>query len=134
KEQTELVSPRGELLTLTSEEAVHFGLAAGITTDVDDTLREFYLGSTRRLEITPTWEEALFALLTSPTIAGLLLMAGIGGIYVEVRTPGFGAPGIIGVTCLALFFGSHLVLGMADWIDLALIAAGFLLILAEIFL
>ena len=131
---TELVSARGELLTMTSKEATHFGLADGITTDIDDTLREQLLGSVDRLEITPTWEEALFAFLTSPTIAGLLLMAGLGGIYVEVRTPGFGAPGIIGATCLALFFGSHMVIGMTDWIDIALVGAGFLLILAEIFL
>lgn len=131
---TELVSARGELLTMTSNEAVHFGLSKGITTDVDDTLREHLLGSVKRLEIKPTWEEALFAFLTSPTIAGLLLMAGLGGLYVEVRTPGFGAPGILGATCLALFFGSHMVIGMTDWIDIALIVAGFLLILAEIFL
>lgn len=131
---TELVSARGELLTMTSNEAVHFGLATGITTDIDDTLREQMLGSVDRLEIKPTWEEALFGFLTSPTIAGLLLMAGLGGLYVEVRTPGFGAPGILGATCLALFFGSHMVIGMTDWLDIALIAAGFLLILAEIFL
>jgi membrane-bound serine protease (ClpP class) len=131
---TELVSARGELLTMTSNEAVHFGLAKSITTDVDDTLREHFLGSVKRLEITPTWEEALFAFLTSPTIAGLLLMAGLGSIYVEVRTPGFGGAGALGAACLALFFGSHMVIGMADWIDLALIIAGFLLILAEIFL
>lgn len=131
---TELVSARGELLTMTSSEAVHFGLADAITTDIDDTLREQMLGSVDRLEITPTWEEALFGFLTSPTIAGLLLMAGLGGLYVEVRTPGFGAPGIMGATCLALFFGSHMVIGMTDWIDIALVGAGFLLILAEIFL
>lgn len=131
---TELVSARGELLTLTSREALHFGLAEGITADIDATLQQQNVRTLDRLEITPTWEEALFAFLTSPTIAGLLLMAGLGGLYVEVRTPGFGAPGIIGATCLALFFGSHMVIGMTDWIDIALIAAGFLLILAEIFL
>lgn len=131
---TEIVSRKGELLTLSSREAVKYQLAESITADVDETLRKHLLGSVNRLTITPTWEEALFAFLTSPTIAGLLLMAGLGGIYVEVRTPGFGAPGIIGATCLALFFGSHMVLGMADWIDVALIMCGFLLILAEVFL
>lgn len=134
EKNTEIVSRKGELLTMSSREAVKFGLAESITADVDDTLREFLLGSVRRMEITPTWEESLFAFLTSPTIAGLLLMAGLGGIYIEARTPGFGAPGIIGTTCLALFFGSHMVLGMADWVDVVLIAIGFLLILAEIFL
>jgi membrane-bound serine protease (ClpP class) len=133
-DSTELISAKGELLTLTSKEAVHVQLAEAITTDVDDTLREHLLGSVKRLTITPTWEEALFALLTSPTIAGLLLMAGLGGIYVEVRTPGFGAPGIIGTACLALFFGAHMVIGMTDWIDIVLILVGFLLILAEMFL
>lgn len=131
---TELVSARGELLTMTAKEATHFGLAKGITTDVDDTLRELYLGSVKRLEITPTWEEALFFFLTSPTVAGLLLLIGLGSIYVEIRTPGFGGAGILGAACLALFFGSHMVIGMADWLDLALILIGFILVLAEIFL
>lgn len=131
---TEIVSRRGELLTLSSREAEKYGLAAAITTDVEDTLRQHELETANRVTITPTWEEALFAFLTSPTIAGLLLMGGLGGLYVEARTPGFGAPGIIGATCLALFFGAHMVLGMASWIDLALILAGFLLIMAEVFL
>ncbi len=41
---------------------------------------------------------------------------------------------IIGATCLALFFGSHMVLGMAEWVDVVLIMCGFLLIIAEVFL
>ncbi len=61
------------------------------------------------------------------------MMLAMGGLYIEVRTPGFGVPGIIGVTCLILFFGSHFVLGLADTIDILLVMIGLCLILLEIF-
>jgi len=36
-------------------------------------------------------------------------MFGTLGVVMELRTPGFGVPGIIGVICLAIFFGGHMV-------------------------
>jgi len=66
-------------------------------------------------------------------VSGLLLMFGIGGLYLEMKTPGFGLAGIVGFTCLALFFGAHLVLGVAEWLDVLLVVAGIVLILIEIF-
>jgi membrane-bound serine protease (ClpP class) len=60
-------------------------------------------------------------------------MLGIGGIYLEIKTPGFGAPGIVGIICLTLFFGAHLVVGIADVFDVILVATGLALIAVEIF-
>jgi len=40
-------------------------------------------------------------------ISALLLSLGTIGLLIELRTPGFGFPGIIGISCLALFFGGH---------------------------
>jgi membrane-bound serine protease (ClpP class) len=129
----ELISARGSLLTLTPQEAVKFGLVERKAGDLDEVLAWKGWGELRRVEITPQWDEALFAFLTSPMIAGLLLMCGIGGIYVEIRTPGFGIPGLVGLLCMATFFGSHLVVGMADWVDVLLVALGFGLLAIEVF-
>ncbi|HOT51039.1 MAG TPA: NfeD family protein, partial [Candidatus Hydrogenedentes bacterium] len=62
------------------------------------------------------------------------LMFGVGGLYVELKTPGLGWAGLIGLSCLALFFGAHVIIGIAEWLDVLLVAAGIALILAEVFL
>jgi membrane-bound serine protease (ClpP class) len=130
----ELICRSGELLTLTTSEALKYGIIPTAAETLDAALEHFDYAELRRVPIVPTWSEALFRWLTSPLISGLLLMLGIGGIYVELRTPGIGLPGIIGACCLALFFGSHLVIGLANWIDILLVLVGLALVLAELFL
>ena len=129
----ELISSKGKLLTLSSSEAVNYGLAKTSLRNTDAVIAHYGFGALTKHKVTPNWAESLFAFLTSPTISGLLLMCAMGGIYVEVRTPGFGLPGIIGVTCLAIFFGSHMVIGLAGWLDLLLIGIGWVLIVTELF-
>jgi len=55
------------------------------------------------------------------------------GIYMEMKTPGFGWYGIVGILSLSLFMGARMVLGLSDWFDLALVLAGIALIAVEIF-
>jgi membrane-bound serine protease (ClpP class) len=43
-------------------------------------------------------------------------------------------PGIIGATCLILFFGARVVVGLAGWTDILLVILGVALILIEAFL
>lgn len=135
KDGSELVLASGKLLTLTPSESIRYGVIDTTVESVDEAVTHFMLGGDGTYHIVePNWAEVTFRFLTSPTIAGLLLMLGMGGLYLEVRTPGFGLPGIVGITCLVLLFGSHFVLGLADTIDIFLVLAGILLILAEIFI
>ncbi|MBI1947783.1 MAG: hypothetical protein HYS27_18990 [Deltaproteobacteria bacterium] len=129
-----IVSRAGELLTLTTREALEFGLSAGTAATREEVLAYLKQPDVQVREIVPTWSEELFRWLTSPLISSLLLMLGFGGLYIEIRTPGFGLPGILGLSCLALFFGSYLVIGLADWIDILLVVVGIVLILVEVFL
>lgn len=129
---TRVVSPKGKLLTLSARQAQDWGLIPYIATDLDDALDYFDLATHVKREVIPTWSEQLFRFLTNPTIAGILLFLGIGGLYLEAQTPGFGFPGIIGLTCLALFFGAHMLIGLADWVDVLLVIVGVGLILVEI--
>ncbi|MCA1900641.1 MAG: ATP-dependent Clp protease proteolytic subunit [Candidatus Hydrogenedens sp.] len=124
----------GELLTLTSKEALEYGLSEVIVENVEDLLKHYQLESCEIVQIEPTWGERVFKFLVNPMVAGILLLLGIGGLYLELKTPGFGLPGIIGITCLALFFGSHLVIGLANWIDLLLLLTGLILLGIEIFI
>ncbi len=55
--------------------------------------------SIRTLEVTTAERIARFIAAFSP----LLMMAGLLGLYIEFKTPGFGLPGILGLLALALF-------------------------------
>ncbi len=128
-----VLSPSGKLLTLTTREAQEIGLISYAADTPENALFFLGFGQFARIYVEITWAEALFTFLTSPLISGLLLLCGIGGIYVEFRTPGLGLPGLIGVICLTLFFGSRLVIGIANWLDLLLVVAGLILLAVEIF-
>jgi membrane-bound serine protease (ClpP class) len=58
---------------------------------------------------------------------------GILGIIVELRTPGFGVPGAIGIASLGLFFWGHWLVRLAGWEELLLVALGVVLLALEIF-
>lgn len=124
----------GELLTLTSKEALEYGLACTTVENIDELLKYFKWENCEKIQIEPTWGERLFKFLVNPIVAGLLLLLGIGGLYIEMKTPGFGLPGTIGLICLALFFGAHLVIGLANWADFLLLIVGLILLGIEIFL
>ena len=129
----ELISEPGKLLTLTSLEAQRFGLVDHVLRSEDEVVEQFGFAELKRHRVVMRWDEALFAFLTNPIISSLLVLAAMGGIYIEVRTPGFGIPGIIGFTALALLFGAHLVVGMASWVDVLLVVVGVGLIIVELF-
>ncbi len=130
----ELILPEGKLLTLTAQEALKYGLIETTAISTREVMGYYGHGDAAVRTIEFTWAEALFRWLTSPTITGLLLLLGVGGLYFELQSPGFGIAGIIGLFCLALFFGSHLVLGLADWLDVTLVLVGIALIAVEVFI
>jgi len=122
-----------KLLTLTTDEALRYQLAPYKADSLPVMLAQEGLDEFKKHYVVPTFAEALFAWLTSPMISGLLLMLGIGGLYLEVRTPGLGLAGIVGACCLALFFGAYLILGIAGWADVLLVVAGITLLIVEVF-
>jgi membrane-bound ClpP family serine protease len=67
-------------------------------------------------------------------VAPFLLSLGFLGLIVEVKTATFGLAGLAGALSLSLFFGSHLILGLAGWEDLLLVGAGALFVAAEVLL
>ena len=124
---------KGKLLTLTAQEALRFGLASHTADDEEQLLAHLGLSDASREYIVMTAAERIYRWLTHPVISGLLFMLGIGGLYLEMKTPGFGLPGVVGITALVLFFGARAVLGLAAWMDIILVATGLGLLLAEIF-
>lgn len=74
----------------------------------------------------------VFDVISNPTVAMLLFMAGLAGIYAEVNAPGLGLPGLLGVICLVLAGLAFQVIPF-NWIGLILILCGVGLLVAELF-
>jgi len=70
--------------------------------------------------------------LTHPLLSSLLVTIGMLGIIIELRTPGFGVAGAIGVGSLAAFFWGHWLVQLAGWGELLLALAGVALLLLEL--
>ena len=72
--------------------------------------------------------------ITNPIVIPILITIGCLGLVVELFTPRFGFPGIIGLAAFLLFFYGHLVTGLAEIHSLILFAVGIVFILLELVL
>lgn len=123
----------GKLLTLSTGEAVRIGYAVEAA-DWDGFLVRIGAPGARVVDARPNWAEQVVRFLTNPLVAPLLLSLGFLGLIVELKTPSFGLAGIAGFACLGLFFGSHLLIGLAGWEAIILFAAGLVLLVVEVFI
>ena len=78
----------------------------------------------------PDWRTKLLGVITEPTVAYLLLLLGIYGIYFELTTPGFGVPGVAGSIALLLGMFALQMLPVS-YAGVALIVLGFAMLVAE---
>ena len=121
----------GKLLTLTTEEAVSIGYAQE-TEDLDALLSELGYGAAEVVTTEVNWAEQIVRFFSHPVVAPFLLSLGFLGLIAEIKTPSFGMAGAAGVLSLGMFFGSHLIVGLAGMEDLLVFGAGLLLLGVEI--
>jgi membrane-bound serine protease (ClpP class) len=124
---------KGKLLTLTTDEALERGVADTRANTLEEVLAQLELSDAEVRNSVPNWGERFVRLITSPVLASLLLSAAVIGILVEIRTPGFGVPGALGVASLALVLGGHYVVELVGWEELILVTIGLALIGLEFF-
>jgi membrane-bound serine protease (ClpP class) len=127
------LNAKGKLLTLTTEEALRHGIADFSASSVAAVLTTLGLDGAEIRRVTPAWAETLVRFLTQPLVSSLLTTIGILGIIVELRTPGFGVPGALGMLSLGLFFWGHWLARLAGWEEVLLVAGGLVLLTVEIF-
>jgi membrane-bound serine protease (ClpP class) len=125
---------KGELLTLTAKQALEVGYAKGIVSDRHDLIQKLGLANAAIVESTISFAEKVARFLTHPVVIPILLSIGSIGLVLELYTPGFGIPGLMGLTSLLLFFYGHHVAGFAGLEAIILFVAGILLIIAEFFI
>ncbi len=127
------VVARGQLLTLTTDEAETAGFARS-TKDFDDVLSQVGAADARVVDASINWAEGLVRFITHPMVAPLLLSLGFLGLLIEIKTPSFGLAGAAGGVALALFFGGHYLVGLAGMEEIILLGAGVVLLGVEVFL
>ena len=81
-------------------------------------------------EIEPDWRMKLLAALASPTIAYILLLAGMYGLLLEGYNPGAMLPGVVGAICLLLGLFALQMLPV-NYVGLALMILGIALLIGE---
>jgi len=121
-----------ELVTLTAQEAVANNIADIQASSVRDALQQWGYGGASVTRLSPSLSERLAGLLTSPIAAAALLVIGIGGLLIEIFTPGFGVPGGLGLVALALLAAGAFIATPAGPVDIVLIIGGVLLLAAEV--
>ncbi|PTX64860.1 membrane-bound serine protease (ClpP class) [Melghirimyces profundicolus] len=127
------VKEKGELISLSARQAVKQDLADRIVSGEKEVYRFLNVSASDivRVELTPS--ERLARFVTSPYVIPILFMIGLAGIAIEVFTPGFGFPGVIGLGAFGLYFFGHYLAGFAGAETFVLLAAGLILLIIEIF-
>ena len=81
----------------------------------------------------PDWRTRFLAIITDPSVALMLLMAGVYGLFFEFWNPGGALPGVLGAICLLLGLFALQMLPV-NYAGLALVLLGITFIVAETFL
>ncbi len=123
----------GKLITFTTDEAIEFGYCDGEVSNLREVLRIIGFEDADIREPGTNWAEGFVRFLSHPIISSLLIMVGMLGLFMEVRSPGWGMPGTMALVALGLFFGTQYILALADIIDIVLFLVGVGLILVEAF-
>lgn len=133
-----VINEKGQILTLTDQEAARqYGspaktlLSAGTVENVEALMKKLGLEVVQLKRIEPSGMEKLASWINS--IAPVLLIIGIAGIYIEFKTPGFGLPGIIGICAFAVYFFGGYVAGLTGLEWVAMFIVGIALVVLELF-
>src|SRR4029077_18952862 len=124
---------KGKLLTLTTEEALKHKVADFRADTLEGVLERLGLAGAEVRRPSANWAENVVRFLTHPVVSSLLITIGMLGIILEILTPGFGVPGALGITSLALFFWGHWLVQLAGWEELLLVGSGLVLLALEVF-
>ena len=124
------------VLSLTPEEAVKVGYCEGIyesevevaTAVAGD--NDFVI---KNMEDDLTWIDRLIQFLLNPLLQSIFMMMIIGGIFVEIRTPGIGLPLVTAIVGALLYFAPAYVGHLAEHWEILMFVGGLVLIAIEIF-
>lgn len=136
-----------QAVSLTADEALKNNVIDVIATDVPDLVHKLdgrkvnVLGADHilalknaRIEtLQPDWRSRLLSVIADPSIAYLLMLAGIFGLFFEFSNPGFVLPGVIGAISLLLALFAFQMMPVS-YVGVLLILLGIAFMVAEVYL
>lgn len=128
------VVPAGQLLTLSTQEALKVGFAKGTADDLPALLATLELADAPVVTPSINWAEAAVRFLTNPFVQPLLLSLGVLGLVFEIKAGAFGLGGAVSLASLGLFFGSNMLLGLVGMEEVILLVLGLVAVGIEVFL
>ncbi len=120
-------------LTLDAAQAERFGLALGKPGDLASVYDRLGVKPAQVHVSGPDWLDDLADFLRNEWTSFLLVMIGITCLFLELKLPGIGLPGVVAALCFVLFFWSHSQLGgQVTWLAILLFLLGLVLIGLEV--
>lgn len=132
--EIENVIEKDKILTLNAKKAIKLNFVDDNASSIEEVLNFLNLKDAKIVYIYPNWAENISRFVTNPIVSPLLLSIGFLGLIIEFWTLGWGIAGSMGLISLSLFFGGHIIAGLAGFETIILFAIGLLLLLAEVFL
>jgi len=132
----ESMTDTANVLSMTPSEAVAVGYCEGIYETVDEVAHAVTGGNgfvIRSMEDDMTWLDKLIQFLLNPLLQSIFMMMIIGGIFVEIRTPGIGLPLVTAIVGALLYFAPGYIGHLVSYWEVLLFVVGLLLIALEIF-
>lgn len=125
------------VLSLTPSEAIEVGFCEGVCEDEFEVARKV-IGSDdfiiKNMEDDISWLDRLIQFLLNPLLQSIFMMMIIGGIFVEIRTPGIGLPLVTAIVGALLYFAPAYLGDLVSYWEILLFVVGLVLIGVEIFL
>lgn len=123
----------GKLLTLSTGEAIEFGIADAEMESMTQVRAEMNWSDAAKIDIKELWMESLLRFLANPIVSSILMLMMLGGLYFELQTPGFGFAGSISAVGALLFFSPLYIMGLAESWEIILFVIGVILLVVELF-
>ena len=127
----ETVVAKGELLTMDDNEARDLGFSSMSVAGFEEMLKQLKLADRPVTRIERSWSEDLVSLIGK--LSPVLILIGLGSLFTEIKAPGFGVPGVVGILCLSLVFFNQYLVGLADYTELLIVVTGLVLMGFELF-
>ncbi|MBQ2112705.1 MAG: nodulation protein NfeD [Bacteroidales bacterium] len=132
----ESMTDTANVLSMTPVEAMEVGYCEGICENEFEVAEQVTGGNEfviKNMEDDMTWLDRLIQLLLNPLLQSIFMMMIVGGIFVEIRTPGIGLPLVTAIVGALLYFAPAYIGHLAQSWEIVLFVVGLILIAAEIF-
>lgn len=131
--EVEGVIEKEKTLTFTTSEAIKNGYCEGIINSRQELLDHIELTEQDVIEYEASSVDGLIGWLMNPAVSGFLITIILGGIYLELKTPGLGLGAIAAIGATLLYFAPYYLEGLAANWEIILFFIGVLLLIVEVF-